>query len=404
MFPLRIPGVAYLSRVFVSGAGLFFLGFQACWPSPWLESLAGRFVEPVASVLAPLSGRLSAWAQAPEPEPTEATSAAASDSALLLLERELGRPPDLPGLQWLEVPVQETQLQRGQLRLAAGRDFALAVDQPVVFGGHWLGRLLRVEEHQAVVELWTAADARTGAWLQTPGKGFRAVTTGMGRAGAPLVRWIQPEAVPEKGWTAFWRPRQGDPLPLTDLDLRLGTLDQRGDPRRGQADWVVQAEWPAGAEGRVFVAAGAIGEETVAEPRLWRTAAKPVLTLDPVLGRRWRVVRGAAAGPAAVLLGDGRVLGRVRARRGTLAWVRLAEPQAWRDRAVAVDSDQKEILSWREARAAWSPSSGLPLYTRGGAGVPRGLALGMPGEEPRLGSKEVLELAGLQAPPLEVQQ
>lgn len=348
-----LPDAERWRRVLATGALLAVLTLLAVWPQPVLERAAGALVAPLTSLLARGAGPLADavhGVHAPAPDGT------AAGSGLAAWERRHGRPPEAAGVAWLEVPVQEHRRAEGRLLLAAGREYGLAPEQAVAFGGTWIGRVEKAGDGAAVVKLWTAADARTGVWLRSAaGESLRAVTLGVKSGATPLVAWLDAAAEPSAGMEVLWRPRAGDP-PSLDGVLALGTLEPSPQPLRSDPVWQVQGALPPGAEGRVYVAAQAVGPMLVAEPPLWSAPATLLLGVDAVLGPASVAVRRSGRDPAAVVLADERVLGRVGACRGALLWVVRRRPEAWGAEALDLDDPPGR-------------------YTRGDGRVPRGLLL-----------------------------
>lgn len=342
-----------------------------------LQALARALVAPVAAVTMPLAGQV-----VDRVDPRRAAQAPdlASTTEFVQLEREQGKPADLPGLAWLEIPVFEYRRSEHRLVLAAGANYGLAVEMPVVFGNHWLGRLIEVDEHSAVVQLCSAAGVPTSAFLPASsgvganGNGdqgsdsveppLRVVVEGRGREGAPLLRWVENRAEPMDGAAVRWRATMDDLPGLERLGLQLGRAEFAGDVARGAGYWQVIFELPAGAEGRVFVPAGAIAESTIAEPQIDHSPAHLALRVDGVFGAHLCGLRTLQVEHPAVVLNGNTVLGKVVAQRGSLLWCSLQPPRSW----------MQEALQFSDLGIA-DPEP-VQLFTRGDAKVPRGLPLG----------------------------
>ena len=350
-----LPDAERWRRVLASGAVLAALTLLAWWRPPLAERAAARPKTRVSGATtraaAPL---LDVLVTPPAPVPLPALA----EQGLAAWERAQGQPPEFPGVAWLEVPVLEHQRSVGRLRLAAGREHGLAVDQPVAFGDSWVGRVVEVGDGVAVVLQWNAPAARTGVWLRSEAADLRAVLLGVGRGGPPVVAWIDAGVEPHAGMEVRWRPRAGDPEGPGGA-LRLGRLEELEHRLPTDPAWCVPGALPSGAEGRVFVAAQAIGHELVAPPPLRRAAASGWLAADAVFGTRSVCVRQSEGLAATVVLQEGRVLGAVGARRGPFSWVARRTPAAWGEEALRLED-------------------GAAVFTRGGGGIPRGLPLTPP--------------------------
>jgi len=335
-----------------------------------LQAIGRAMVAPVAAVIMPLAGQI---VDRVDPRRAPTSSNLASTTEFVQLEREQGRPADLPGVAWLEIPVFEYRRSEHRLVLAAGSNYGLAVDMPVVFGDRWLGRLSEVEPFSAVVQLCSAAGVPTGAYLPiaaTRGQAdasaavLRAVVEGRGREGVPLLRWMESQAEPKEGGQVLWRATMDDLPGLGSLGLELGTAEFTGDVQRGAGYWQVIFQMPAGAEGRVFVPAGAIAESTIAEPQIDHSPAQLALRVDGVFGAQLCGLRTLQVEQPSVVLNGNRVLGKVVAHRGSLLWCSLQPPNAWSQEALRL-SDLGMV----------DPDP-VQLFTRGDATVPRGLPIG----------------------------
>ena len=300
-----------------------------------LQVLGRALVAPVAAITMPLAGQV---VDRVDPRRAPETPELASTTEFVQLEREQGRPADLPGVAWLEIPVYEYRRSEHKLILAAGANYGLAVDMPVVFADTWLGRLVEVGAYSAEVQLCTAAGVPTGAYLPVAaeeGEGpLRAVVEGRGREGAPLLRWVETRAEPKAGGEVRWRATLDDLPGLGRLGLRLGSAELSGDVERGAGYWQVIFELPAGAEGRVFVPAGAVAESTIAEPQIDHSPAQLALRVDGVFGSQLCGLRTLQVEQPALVLNGNTVLGKVVAHRGSLLWCSLQPPETWADEAL----------------------------------------------------------------------
>ncbi|MDA0666755.1 MAG: hypothetical protein O3A95_00385 [Planctomycetota bacterium] len=386
-----LPGAERYRRVLLAGAAVGLLGVQAVFMQPQVESTVSQILAPVQKPLAGLAGFLDGLLTAGASTDHGAETAPTA-SALVAIERRLGLPEVIPGMAWLEVPVWSLDLERGRLVIAAGADFHLAEGQVVAFGDAFLGRLGEVREHSADVELWTAAGLRTGLSVTSDVMlPLRAVCFGRGTGGAAVVEWSEDETGHADGRLLMWRPRPLDPPILEQSGLRLGVLRQEGDPSRGEASWVVEHAIPAGAHGRVFIAAGAVGSTLIAEPAQRKQSATRLLPTDAILGSDWYALAADTDFAPTVSTDQGKVSGEVRVWRGQWGWARRLSPAAWEDRAVALHLEENAVLGAEAWMAFELP---LPLFTRGGADLPRGLWIGYQDEAaPQPGAAlEVLRL------------
>lgn len=386
-----LPGAERYRRVLLTGAAIGLLGVQAVLQQPQVERTVNRVLAPVQKPLAGLAGTLGGFLIGGSSVGDEAETAPTA-SALVAMERRLGLPEAILGMAWLEVPVWSLDLERGRLVIAAGADFHLAEGQVVAFGDAFLGRLGEVREHAADVELWTAAGLRTGLSVISDVRlPIRAVCFGRGSGGTAVVEWSEDETGHADGRLLMWRPRPLDPPVLEQSGLRLGVLRQEGDPSRGEATWVVEHAIPAGAQGRVFIAAGAVGTTLIAEPAQRKQSATRLLRTDAILGSDWYALAADTDFVPAVSTEQGKVSGEVRVWRGQWGWARRLAPADWRDRAVALQMEENAVLGAEAWMAFEQP---LPLFTRGGTDLPRGLWIGYQDEAaPQPGAAlEVLRL------------
>lgn len=368
-----LPGAERYRRVLLTGAVVVLLGLQATFRIQPVESLVNRLLGPLQRPITQTAGLLHASLLGVPTTPSS-DQVPPTTSALVATERHLGTPAPIPGMAWLEVPVRSLDPERGSLVLAAGQDFFLARGQVVAFGSAFLGRIAEVREFEADVELWSSADTRTG--LTVAAEGFpqvSAVCFGRGRGGPAVVAWSQDENQFAENAALAWRPRPLDPPGLGAAGLAMGRLQQVGEVERGSALWVVEHRIPAAAEGRVFVAAGAVGTRLIAEPAQRRAPAERLLPADALLGESWYAFASRGGFPPTVVTDHGLVCGEVRAWHGSWGWARRRPPRLWDAQAVALDPERGEVLAaegWQESETS------LPLFTRGGVGLPRGLWLG----------------------------
>lgn len=297
------------------------------------------------------------------------------ERALAELEREAGMPPGLPGRLWLEVPVL-AEPARDRLPLGAGADFHLGDDMLVAWGERYLGRLAAVGPTRSEVVLVSSPGVRTGAWLVAPdGRRLEGVVLGRGGALPPVLAWREEGPPPAPGTRVLFRARPGEDPALSRGDLLLGGLRREGEASRGTEAWVVDFALPPGAEGRVFVAASAVGDRLVAEPGVGVAPARPALHGDAVFAEAAWAVLAPEAAARGVLLADGRGVGRVLARRGPVVWVRPLRPEEWGAASVVATA------------AGLRPGDLVPFdpgdrFTRGRDGSPRGVFLGRRGDAP----------------------
>lgn len=358
-----LPSVAERHRrAVLLSVGLAALLLQAIVRVPLLEGAARALVSPLAAIHMPLS----AWlVDRVLPAPAPAADSSLQADALLRAERRAGLPKSVAGVQWLEVPVGRLNAESGHLLLAAGADFGLAPGMPVVFGDRWIGRVGVTGPQTAEVEICSGAARTTPAILVGDrGLPLRAVLEGRGAGTRPLVRWLDPQAEPVAGTPVRFRRGADDPPPYAQLDLAIGELVNVGDAERGSQAWEVDFSLPPGAEGRVYVAAGAVAESVVAEPPVQSTQAQLALRADGVFGTRLCGLQVLGEVPATAALVQGRVLGLIVAQRGTIYWCNRRAPAAWR------------ASEWIGLSAGGELGAAELRFTRGGGGVPRGLFLG----------------------------
>jgi len=367
-----LPGAERYRRVMVCASIVVVMLLQAVVPWSPLEEACNHFFGPLLRPLTRVSAKVVEFV-APIAAPVNA-SQALERSVLVEMERRLGKPQPLLGMEWLEVPVLAVEAEVGRITLAAGADFHLGVGQIVAYGNQFLGRVSSVELHQATVDLVTAPNVRTGVLLTAAdGSTTRGISLGRGRAGPAVLPWLQSSDQITAGLVLTWRPRPLDPPNLGAAHLFLGVTAQVGAVQRGNATWVIEGPLPAGAEGRLYIAASAVGERLVAEPLQVRTVAKRLLLDDAVLGAGWIAVAAPAEVVPTVWMDGGQVGGWCSSWRGNWGWFRRVAPAQWQQRAVALETSTGAVLElakWQNVTPA------LPLFTRGGQGVPRGLWLG----------------------------
>jgi hypothetical protein len=370
----RLSGAERARRAAALGALFAGLVAQSLWPVAAIEAVAEACVAPVSAVLAPLAGGLASGGH-----PLDVAESDAEPLRLVEAERRQGRPLGTRGSAWLEVPVLRHDRASGRLILVAGSGHGLAEGQAVVFGSLWLGRVREVEAETAVVELWWAPGSRTGVTLEGGDEvSLRSVCVGRGLGKSAMVGWLEPGPDPRVGIPVHWRLGPDDPPSLARRTFLLGHLSSEGDPARGESSWVVPGGLAAGAAGRVFVSAGAVGEQLVADPPVAAALAEAVLVGDGVFGPRFAAVSVGHEFPAAAILGGNRVAGRVVARRGNLCWVSRLDPGRWLEESVGLDTNGNLLGPQMIDDAI----EGLHMFTRGGEGVPRGLHLGRPDQGP----------------------
>ncbi len=367
-----LPDAERLRRGLMLASACSLVMLEAIFPQVPVEAAVDRAVAPLAEALAPLAGLpLRGWDRL-----GRSPVASPPTGGLAEAEEALGRPPAVPGLRWVAVPV--LSREGASWTLGAGRAFGLAEGQAVVFGRSWLGRVHDAGEQRATLRLWTAPGEGTGARLGRGENALRALCEGRGYGEEALVRFPEPGGEPRDGEEVNWRRRSEDPPSLEGLGLQLGTLRRRGDEPRRSAYWAVEPRLPAGAEGRVFVALGALPERPLREAERYRRPARVVLPVDGVCGERSAAVELSEAVPAVAVGGRDGLRGIVQRRRGRLSWMRRTAPEDWGAAAVAVLPSGR-IAAPREPSASSGTPALVPgtwLYTRGGPTMPRGLPIG----------------------------
>lgn len=378
-----LPGAERERRALLLGAALAAGAGLSWWPPAGLDAWLARLGGPVSGWLAQGAGILSGLVQPHAP----AAPPEAAPAPLAELEREAAAPPAVAGLAWLEVPVLRALPGSAELLLAAGSRHGLAPGMPVVWGRHFLGRIAAVSERECRVRRFSAADERTGVRLVAEeGEAKADIAIGRGPGLPPMLNWPAEGPEPAAGQAVLFRGRGSDPPALSDAGFLLGHLARRGAAGRGDQAWVIEESRPEAADGRVFVAAGALPAEPIQMPAPARTASRALLLQDAVLGGRlsaWESPPGFAPG---VLLRAERVLGPVAAFRRGFVWVRADRPEDWAARAVVVLENPVRLVR----PADLPPGAAGSWFTRGGDGIPRGLWLGRSGAAPPRAGAPVL--------------
>ncbi len=367
-----LPGAERYRRVVLCGGIVVALIVQAVLQWQPLEDACNSVFGPILRPVTQASAKAVELVM-PTTEPIDGSQPLES-SVLVEMERRLGRPQPLPGMKWLEVPVVSVEADVGRITLAAGADFHLVVGQIVAYGERFIGRISQVEGHRSTVELVTAPNVRTGVLLISKDEAAsKGVSLGRGRAGPAVLPWLEDADLVVAGQDIAWRPRPLDPPNLSEAELHLGVCRREGDEQRGNAVWVLDAPLPAGAEGRLFVAASAVGERLVAEPLQVSTPGERLLIDDAVLGSGWCAVAASSPITPTVFVDRGQAGGWCSSWRGNWGWFRRMPAASWGSKAVALETTSGAVLDIQR----WQTSDdALPLFTRGGNGVPRGLWLG----------------------------
>lgn len=362
-----LPGAERNRKKLLTVFAVLLLCTQAYFPLPLIENAVNAVCGPLMQPVTRLAGIWSALFQR---LPAGSETSSEHNSPLIAAERRFGHPRNVPGVVWLEVPVLDIDTQSGQMKLGAGDDFHLSPGQVVAFADSFLGRISEVTADIAYVDLFNRAGQRTGITLQSENSSTRAVCFGRGLSGAAVIDWIENEKGVSPESDLWWRPRPLDTAELANAGLKLGRSATEGSSARGDYTFVVEHSIPASAEGRVYIAASAIGESVVSEPLVFNAGARRVLLGDAVFGRRLCAVTSDAAFHPAVLSDHSLVCGKVVAWRGNWGWAYLQQPSAWVDTSVSLADGRVRLHSPEDVSA--NPT----LYTRGGEGVPRGMLLG----------------------------
>lgn len=367
-----LPAAARSRRLLLGGLLLTVSAAQAWSPRPEVQ----RLLDPVEALLEPVT-RAAGWLQEAllGPQPPAATTAPPGLD-LEQVERRLGRPAPVPGMAWLEAPVLEVEPEKDRIVILAAEGLALAPGMPVAFGATYLGRLESLDGRRGIVRTWSAANERTGvAWEDFEGRPVRGVALGRGAGGPAVVQWREEEVDLREDAMVWWRPHPGESPELLQAGLRLGRLRPSGRMERGDLLWTLDAVAEAGAEGRVYLAAGAVAERLAGEAPVRQDAASLLLPGDAVFGPGWaRFAVAGGSGLKVVSGADGLVLGRVHREAGGMAWVQREVLEDWGDAAILLQEDA--LLAREEAAEADAVGQWI---TRGLAGVPRGLWLGEAG-------------------------
>ncbi len=359
-----LPGAERNRKKLLTVLAVLLLCAQACFPLSFIDDAVHAVLGPVMQPVNRLAG---AWSSMFQRLPKGSLHSEKYRSPLIAAERKFGHPLDVPGIAWLEVPVLAIDVKSGRMKLSAGHDFYLSTGQVVAFADSFLGRIAEVENSVAYVDLFNRAGQRTGITIQSDSSSTRAVCFGRGLSGAAVVDWIENEKKIFAQSTLWWRPRPLDVAQLVNAGLKLGHCIGEGSAARGDNMFVVEHSIPASAEGRVYVAASAVGDSIVAEPVVYHQTAQRMLLGDAVYGNKLCAVASSADFSPAVLSDHSRVCGQVVAWRGNWGWAHLQAPSAWVDRSVAIHSGHVRLHQAGDSEV---------IYTRGGFGVPRGLLLG----------------------------
>ena len=359
-----LPGAERNRKKLLTVLAVLSLCVQSCFPLSFVDDAVHAVLGPVMQPITRLAG---GWSSLFQKLPRVDEIAGTYNSPLISAERRFGHPADVPGVAWLEVPVLDIDEGSGQMKLAAGRNFHLSTGQIVAFADNYLGRISEVEDDIAYVDLFNRAGQRTGIKLSASAKTTRAVCFGRGLSGRAIVDWIEDEKAVAVQATLWWRPRPLDVVHLANAGLKLGMAVSEGSAARGDDMFVVAHEIPASAEGRVYVAASAIGDSIVAEPIVHHHRAQRIMLGDAVFGNRLVAVASGADFTPAVLSDHSRVCGQVLTWRGNWGWAHLQQPSAWVDKSVALYDGGVRLHNAGEDQV---------IYTRGGAGIPRGMLLG----------------------------
>jgi hypothetical protein len=359
-----LPGAERNRKKLLTVLAVLSLCVQSCFPLSFVDDAVHAVLGPVMQPITRLAG---AWSSLFQRLPRVDKKGDVYNSPLISAERRFGHPLDVPGVAWLEVPVLDIDEKSGQMKLAAGRNFHLSAGQIVAFADNYLGRISEVEDDIAYVDLFNRAGQRTGIKLSSSTTATRAVCFGRGLSGPAIVDWIEDEKVVEAQAILWWRPRPLDIVHLANAGLKLGKAVSEGSAEHGDYMFVVAHQIPASAEGRVYVAASAIGDSIVAEPIVHHHQAQRIMLGDAVFGNRLVAVSSGANFTPAVLSDHSRVCGQVLAWRGNWGWAHIQQPSSWVAKSVALYGGRVRLHDAGENQV---------IYTRGGAGVPRGMLLG----------------------------
>jgi hypothetical protein len=361
-----LPGAERNRKKLLTVFAVVALCVQACFPLPLIDNAVHTVFGPLMRPITRLAGVYSSFFQR---LPTADVNRKQYTSPLIAAERKRGHPQEVPGVVWLEVPVLDIDVASGRMKLGAGDNFYLSPGMIVAFGKSFLGRIAAVEPEIALVDLYNRAGQRTGLTLKTVDSSTRAVCFGRGFSGPAVIDWLEDEKQAFSDAQLLWRPRPLDAAQLANAGLHLGVSRAEGSFARGNHGFVVEHKIPASAEGRVYVAASAIGESVVTEPVVRQAPAQRILLGGGVFGGTVCAVSASCDFRPAVLSDHSRVCGSIVEWRQNWGWTSLLTPSAWDNKAVFLNDGQVQLFD---------PSSALQheLYTRGGVGVPRGLFLG----------------------------
>ncbi len=364
---LWLPGAERERRALLLGVVLLLGLLLSWWPSEKVESgsngLVGLYALPLVQVASWIESRVAgSTVESP-------TSPAPPAGWLDQTERAAARPMAVRGMAWIEVPVLGVERGGTALRLSAGSEIGLAEGMIAACGSIYLGRLSEVEPGSALLLHFRAADQRTGVRLQVAdGETRDAILIGRAQL-APVLNWIEGGWRPDAELKAevSFRGRREDPPALASAGLRLGSCAREVQRGRNEPVWVVEGAWPRLAEGRVFVAAGALPEKAVRPVAPPSRSAHGLLTRDAVLGSRLQAFTTDSGFAPEIVTRGSRVLGAVVQRRGTLIWARADAVADW-------------VRSERALQPQTVGERAFGFFTRGGNGVPRGLWLGQVGD------------------------
>lgn len=351
---------------------------QAWWPHPRLDQLGNSVVAPLTALIAPLAGELlppplSAAALSELGAGQRTATITPSLPSLAKIEARLGRPPNLPALTWLEVPLAYSGDDSSISKLQMGSADGVGGKAPVVFAKQWLGRVESEDESTARILHWRDSDVRTGIWLRAEdgGDDLRAICTGRGGEAPALVRFIEPRCEPLGDTIAHWRIKPGDVPGLAGLGLEVGTLRRIGDETRGEGHWVIESELPAGAGGRVFVAASAVPAQNTMPVPIDNCELGLISTWDGVFGDQAFCARVSSDQVVVAALSRGHLVGPVVRQAGAFVWVTRPSIESWQQKAMVWNSAQQSLSVFGNELADDSI-----LFSAGDGWIPRGLLIG----------------------------
>ncbi len=366
-----LPGAERNRKKLLTVLAVLLLCVQSCFPLPLIDNVVNTICGPVMQPVTRLAG---VWSSLFQRLPAGDDISGLYNSPLITAERKFGHPIDVPSVVWLEVPVLAIDFDSGVMKLGAGNDFHLSPGQVVAFADNYLGRIADVDDEIAFVDLFNRAGHRTGVTMGSAANATQAVCFGRGLAGTPVIDWFENEKQAHSNMRLTWRPRPLDPEQLAQAKLMLGVSAAEGSSERGDGMLVVEHRLPASAEGRVYVAASAVGENIVSEPLLHHSSAQRILLGDGVFNNKLCAISSSAAFYPAVLSDHARVCGEVVAWRGNWGWAYLQAPSSWWQQAVTIEDGKVQLCDEQQAHYD------QVIYTRGGSGVPRGMLLGTFGD------------------------